>query len=418
MSMPPTSDADVAQALDASAGPEPEDALETHARIGEAPVLLVVRGLTAMFLVVGLVIAAHFYIGHRVLDASGLPPGLVAGLWVAMWGAFASIFVGFLSGRLLPRAVALVPTWVGFLWIGAFGLLLVTTLASDALVAALSLVLERRPEWARAQAFAIPGVVLPVMLFGFARARGTPRVEKLSVPIRGLGKELDGFRIVQLTDVHIGQTLHRRHLQRIVDQVNALAPDAVAVTGDLVDGSPRRIAHELLPLAELSAAHGVYFVTGNHEYYHGGPAWERHVSRLGLTVLHNSHRVVEKGSARLVIGGVPDLEAGNFLPEHAPDAAKAFAGSPEGAPRVLLAHQPRFARRAQGLGVQLQLSGHTHGGQIFPFMFFVRLQQPVIKGFHTLWGVPVYTSKGTGYWGPPVRVGSSCEVTEITLRAV
>jgi predicted MPP superfamily phosphohydrolase len=141
------------------------------------------------------------------------------------------------------------------------------------------------------------------------------------------------------------------------------------------------------------------------------------VAKLGLTVLHNSHRVVEVGAAKLVIGGVPDLEAGNFLPAHAPDAQRAFAGSPQGAPRVLLAHQPRFAKRAQGLGVQLQLSGHTHGGQIFPFMFFVRLQQPVIAGFHILWGVPTYTSKGTGYWGPPVRVGTSCEVTEITLRA-
>ena len=177
------------------------------------------------------------------------------------------------------------------------------------------------------------------------------------------------------------------------------------------------MAHDLEPLADIKGKHGVYFVTGNHEYYHGGPAWERHVAKLGLTVLHNEHRVVEVGSARLVIGGVPDLEAGNFLPDHAPDAARAFAGSPEGAPRILLAHQPRFAKRAQNLGIQLQLSGHTHGGQIFPFMFFVLLQQPVISGFRVLWGVPVYTSKGTGYWGPPVRVGTSCEVTEITLRA-
>jgi predicted MPP superfamily phosphohydrolase len=310
-----------------------------------------------------------------------------------------------------------VPTWVGFVWMGAFGLLLVTALATDALVGLLALVLERRPEWTQVQAWAIPLVVSPVLLLGVRAARGTPRVEKLTVPIKGLGKELDGFRIVQITDIHIGETLHRRHLQRIVDQVNALSPDAVAVTGDLVDGTPRRLEHDIAPLGELKGKHGVYFVTGNHEYYHGGPAWERHVAKLGLTVLHNSHRVVEVGAAKLLIGGVPDLEAGNVLPAHAPDAQRAFAGSPQGAPRVLLAHQPRFAKRAQGLGVQLQLSGHTHGGQIFPFMFFVRLQQPVIAGFHILWGVPTYTSKGTGYWGPPVRVGTSCEVTEITLRS-
>jgi uncharacterized protein len=391
---------------------------ETHAGIGDFPVLLIVRGLTALVFVVALVIGAHYYLGQRIFEGSGLPGPIISALWVAMWGAFLSILVAAIGGRFLPRRLVLVPTWVGFLWMGAFGLLLVTALASDVLVGALSLVLERQPHWVQVQAWAIPVVVGPALLLGVRAARGTPRVERLTVPIRGLGKELDGFRIVQITDIHIGETLHRRHLQRIVDQVNALAPDAVAVTGDLVDGTPRHLGEDIEPLGELKGKHGVYFVTGNHEYYHGGPAWERHVAKLGLTVLHNSHRVVEVGGAKLVIGGVPDLEAGNFLPEHAPDAGKAFAGAPQGAPRVLLAHQPRFAKKAQGHEVQLQLSGHTHGGQIFPFMFFVRLQQPVISGFHTLWGVPVYTSKGTGYWGPPVRVGTSCEVTEITLRAV
>jgi uncharacterized protein len=399
-------------------GPEADAAApETHAGLGEVPVLLIIRGIGALLFVISLVVGAHFYLGVRMFDASGLPAPIVSALWVAMWGAFLSILVGGIGGRFLPRRLTLVPTWVGFLWMGAFGLLLVTALASDVLVALLSLVLERKPEWRQLQALAIPLLVGPVFLLGVRAARGTPRVEKLTVPVKGLGPELDGFRIVQITDIHIGETLRREHLERIVRVVNGLNADAVAVTGDLVDGTPRRLTHDIAPLADLKGKHGVYFVTGNHEYYHGGPAWERHVAKLGLTVLHNEHRVVEAGASKLVIGGVPDLEAGNFLPDHAPDAKKAFEGAPEKAPRVLLAHQPRFARKAQGLDIQLQLSGHTHGGQIFPFMYFVRLQQPVIKGFRVLWGVPVYTSKGTGYWGPPVRVGTSCEVTEITLRA-
>jgi predicted MPP superfamily phosphohydrolase len=161
----------------------------------------------------------------------------------------------------------------------------------------------------------------------------------------------------------------------------------------------------------------VYFVTGNHEYYSGGASWEAEVARRGLTVLHNAHRVVERGGAKLVIAGVTDLEGARFSPAHAPDLDAALRGTPEGAPRILLAHQPRFARHAQGKGIALQLSGHTHGGQIFPFMAFVRLQQPVVAGLKALWGVPTYTNRGTGYWGPPFRVGPSGEVTEVTLRA-
>jgi len=159
----------------------------------------------------------------------------------------------------------------------------------------------------------------------------------------------------------------------------------------------------------------VFFVTGNHEYYSGGAAWEAEARALNMTVLHNEHRVIEQNGAQLIIGGVTDLEGARFSPSHAPRSDLAFAGAPAGAPRVLLAHQPRFAEVAAAEKVSLMLSGHTHGGQIFPFMFFVKLQQPVIGGFATLWGVPTYTSNGTGYWGPPFRIGPRGEVTEVTL---
>jgi uncharacterized protein len=243
-----------------------------------------------------------------------------------------------------------------------------------------------------------------------------PQVKRVTVAIPNLPSRFEGFRIAQITDVHIGETLTRSFAAHVTRTVNSLNADAVAVTGDMIDGSVAKLRDEVEPLAGLRGTHGVFYVTGNHEYYHGGSSWQAEARRLGMRVLHNEHVVIERDGQQLVIGGVPDVEGGRFSAQHEPDAAATFAGAPEGAPRILLAHQPRFARRVGDTRVDLMLSGHTHGGQIFPFMVFVKLQQPVIAGFKVLWGVPTYTSNGTGYWGPPFRIGPRGEVTEVTLK--
>ncbi|MFP2910296.1 metallophosphoesterase, partial [Pyxidicoccus sp. 3LFB2] len=251
----------------------------------------------------------------------------------------------------------------------------------------------------------------------FVTARGRARVERLTVPVAGLGPGLSGLKVVQISDIHIGLTLDGRWLRRVVEQVNALKPDIVAVTGDLVDGFVEALRDEVKPLADLRAPLGVFYVTGNHEYYNDGPAWAAEVARLGLTVLQNEHRVVERGGARLTVAGVTDHDAGHVHPAHASRPDVALHGAPSGVPRLLLAHQPRSAldvARA-GVAVDLQLSGHTHGGQVFPFMFFVKLQQPVVRGLATIAGVRVYTHRGTGYWGPPMRLGPAPEIAELTL---
>jgi predicted MPP superfamily phosphohydrolase len=382
------------------------------------PVLQAVLFLT---IVVGLWSALHLYLWRRVVTPLELSPrGLRVARAVVAVGA-ALVPLVFVGNRWVGLALWAQPgLWLGYLYAGLVGIALPLLWMRDlALLAArpLGLDLERRKVLLRVTNTAVGGVSAALGGYGVWAARHGPEIVEVTVPVPNLPEAFEGYRIAQITDVHVGLTITGPFIEPIVAAVNGLKPDLIAVTGDLIDGSVELLRAHVAPLASLKAPDGVYFVTGNHEYYHGGPAWERHVAKLGLTVLHNEHRVVEAGASKLVIGGVPDLEAGNFLPDHAPDAKKAFEGAPEKAPRVLLAHQPRFARKAQGLDIQLQLSGHTHGGQIFPFMYFVRLQQPVIKGFRVLWGVPVYTSKGTGYWGPPVRVGTSCEVTEITLRA-
>ena len=217
---------------------------------------------------------------------------------------------------------------------------------------------------------------------------------------------LHGFTIAQITDLHVGATIKCAYVDAVVDAVNALEADLIAVTGDLVDGSVHELASHTAPLARLSARHGAYFVTGNHEYYSGAAAWTTELRRLGLTVLENEHVVVRHETADVIVAGVTDFGAHHYDPAQRSDPAVAVAGAPKDAGvSVLLAHQPRSAFAAEKAGFDLQLSGHTHGGQFFPWNFFVRLQQPFTAGLRRLGALWDYTSRGTGYWGPPKAAG-------------
>jgi len=380
------------------------------------PLALVLRMVGGLSLAVGLILGLHSYIGARLIDGLHLQAGASAAGWALLWTLFGSIFLGFLGGRVLPRPAAKMFQWLGFVWMGAFGVLLSLLAVTDAALFVLGLVTPAQPEWAAWRSLAVLGALVPALAWGLVAARA-PKVKRVSVDIPGLHPDLDGFTLVQLSDVHIGETLDRRFSEALVKLVNPLGADAVVMTGDMVDGSVERLREEVAPLAQLESRHGTFWVTGNHEYYSGAEQWMAEVERLGMTVLHNEHRVLSRGGGQLVLGGVPDVQGTSFSPSHRPDVHQAFHGAPE-APRVLLAHQPRFARAAAGAKVALMLSGHTHAGQIFPFNLFVRLQQPVVAGFHHIEGVPTYTSAGTGYWGPPLRIGTRGEVTLLTLRAV
>jgi hypothetical protein len=387
--------------------------------LSQIPIGLVIRGLVAMLFAVSLVGGLHGYIGLRLVADPNLGQPWTALGWTALALLFFSIPLGFIASRRQPTLLNRALYWTSMLWLGSFGLLLPTVLVAD-LISGVWPLLGTAPEaltLARGKAVGVLAVVVPALAFAFLTARGRARVERLKIPVAKLGPGLNGVRVVQISDIHIGPTLDRHFMRRVVEQVNALQPDIIAVTGDLVDGSVRTLREEVKPLSELRAPLGVFYVTGNHEYYHGGAAWAAEVSSLGLTVLQNEHRVVERSGARLVVAGVTDHEGGRMDPAHACRPDLALKGAPEGVPRVLLAHQPRTAFLAKDLGVDLQLSGHTHGGQLFPFMFFVKLQQPVIRGLAHIAGVRVYTSRGTGYWGPPLRLGPAPEITELTLVA-
>lgn len=251
---------------------------------------------------------------------------------------------------------------------------------------------------------------------GVVEARRQAKVEEVVVPVEGLADELDGFRIAQISDLHASATIKRPFIERVVAQVNALEPDLVAVTGDIADAYVPQRGADLAVLGDMRSKHGSYYVTGNHEYYWDGPGWIQHMRESGLRPLINEHVVIEHQGAPLVIGGVTDYRAGTILPDHASDPHKAIEGAPSGVFKILLAHQPRSIFEASKAGFDLQLSGHTHGGQFVPWNFVVWLAQPFTTGLHVYEKMKIYVSRGTGYWGPPVRTGIPPEITLLTLK--
>ncbi len=253
--------------------------------------------------------------------------------------------------------------------------------------------------------------------FGIAEARKIPDIKEVDIPLADLPPELDGFRIVQITDIHVSPTIKRPFVNGVVQRVNALDADVVALTGDLVDGSVQRLSGDVEPLAEVRARYGRFFVTGNHEYYSGVERWTEKVKSLGFDVLINEHRLLTPGRGKILLAGVTDFRAGARKPGHRSDPFKALAGAPAADVKILLAHQPKSVFAAGKAGFDLQISGHTHGGQFFPWNMVVPLAQPFVAGLHRHRGMQIYVSRGTGYWGPPLRLGSPSEITLIRLRS-
>jgi hypothetical protein len=363
----------------------------------------------------------HAYVGWRLIPALGFAPGLqslLLGLLVASWLLMP---MALLARRIRRQPLSDRLAWAGLLLMGLFSSLFVLTLLRDVLLLlawALSFALTVPGGLVPVSAAAVPALAALLTLWGLVNARRTAQVVRVDVPITDLPAALQGFSIAQISDVHVGPTIKRGYLQAIVERINALGADMVAVTGDLVDGSVQHLAHHVAPLAALKSRHGTFFVTGNHEYYSGAPAWVDELRRLGLRVLMNEHVLLQHGEAALALAGVADYSAHHFEATHRSDPQAAIAGAPEHARvRVLLAHQPRSAAAAAQAGFHLQLSGHTHGGQFLPWNWFVRLQQPFTAGLNRWQGLWVYTSRGTGYWGPPKRLGAPSEITHLRLVA-
>ncbi len=342
--------------------------------------------------------SAHYYVWLRFVAAARLPPPWNALATIAIVTLAPSLPVAAMVLRRLPRATAKPYVWLAYTWFGLAVYLLVAAAVTHLVCA----VIGGDP---RTAAIAGVGAAAATVIYGIVNVAMGPIVRRVRVPLAKLPASAAGYTIVQLTDVHIGPILGDRFAAKVVAKVNALAPDLIVITGDLVDGRLDELRPHVEPLRDLTARDGVYAVTGNHEYYWNAGAWLEHLRSFGIGILRNQHVTIREA---FELAGVDDSSATEDVP-------RALAGRDPALPVVLLAHHPRTIARAVAAGVDLQLSGHTHGGQLLPLGWLSRLFEPHVAGLARFGATWLYVSEGTGFWGPPMRVGTSSEITLLTL---
>jgi predicted MPP superfamily phosphohydrolase len=388
--------------------------------------------LVVIFIACAIIGGLHYYLWARLVrdtQLCGSTRYLAAGIIVGL--ACTTVASPF-AMRVFP-GLGRVLVWPGSLWLGIM-FILVSTLGVGDLLRLLAGLLgrawahnavivdqSRRAFNARLLAGAALAATTGLTTSAIRATRGRVAVKRVEIVLDRLPAGADGMRIVQLCDLHVGGLLGKDFVAEVVRTSNELAADVIAIVGDLVDGSIERLRPAIAPIAHLRARHGTFFVTGNHEYYSssGARAWMDELDRMGLRVLRNQRVAVGTAEVGFDIAGVPDHSATRHSGKDGPqeDVALALAGRDPRRAVVLLAHQPITIHVAARHGVDLQLSGHTHGGQIWPWGLAVRLQQPFIRGLHRLGDTQIYVSCGTGFWGPPMRLGAPAEITEIVLRA-
>lgn len=393
--------------------------------------------------VIGLWLGIHVYLGWSLLNPSRLKAPWRSLAWTGVL-SLAALGPATMTLTRWPGAPAWVEVlvWAGFIYMGFFSLILFMTVTRDLVFLVLRPWLKGgAPDAASAggAAAAVPtasaapdpsrrafltgvsnagilGASGALSALGYGEARREPAVVEVDVPVKGLPESLKGFRIVQISDIHVGPTIRRPFVETVVNKVNTLNADLVAITGDMIDGTVAERSPDVAPLASLKSRHGTFYVTGNHEYYWNAPGWVAKARALGMTPLINEHRLVEHpDGGRVVVAGVTDYREGARVPGQESSPPRAIEGAPDADFKLLLAHQPRSVFAAAGQGYDLQISGHTHGGQFAPWSFLVWLAQPFTAGLHRYKDMLIYVSRGTGYWGPPLRLAAPSEITLLKL---
>jgi uncharacterized protein len=380
------------------------------------------RIVVAILIATSILGGAHYYLWTRLVRDPALPePWSSIGRWVLT--LLALLIVASIALGRVHREVSSPIAWVVYTWLGLLFFLFFLWLTVD--VGRLIIAIwgrlassppedpERRLVIARWLSGLVGLAAVGLGGVGIANVVRGVGVKQVKVSLAKLPASASGYRIALISDVHVGPTIGRAFLEDVVRRINALEPDLIAIAGDLVDGSVKDLGPLVEPLRDLRAKDGVFFVTGNHEYYSGVDEWLAFLPTLGIRVLRNE-RVSIGGAEGFDLAGVEDLASRGFE-GHGPDLPGALQGRDTSRALVLLAHQPKAILEAAQHGVDLQLSGHTHGGQLFPWKYLVGLDQPYVAGLHNHEGAQVYVSCGTGYWGPPMRVGAPAEITHIEL---
>jgi predicted MPP superfamily phosphohydrolase len=386
--------------------------------VAQAPIRRSLRSLRRPAILVA-VLALLFGVPWWTLTfaATGWPTPVAVAITVifaAVMVAFPVFMVAGHGHRRLDWAARSGDTILGVIWV-----LFVWALLGNILRLALGLAGVDNPNRSRIVAGAVVFVSIVLLLWGYVEAMRLPRVKRLDVTIPRLGQGLDGTRVVLLTDTHYGPIDRAHWSLRVAQAVNELDADIVCHTGDIADGTVAQRREQAAPLGIIKARLAKTYVTGNHEYFGEAQGWLDHMGELGWEPLHNRHVIVERGGDRLVLAGIDDRTAASSgNPGHRADPEASLSGADADLPVLLLAHQPKQVEQAAAFGVDLQISGHTHGGQIWPFHFLVRTDQPTVHGLSRHGDkTQLYTSRGTGFWGPPFRVFAPSEISVITLRS-
>lgn len=392
-----------------------------------------------MWFIIVLTIATllTLYIGLRLIN-----PAPLARRWkLACWGLVALLLFGQRLTWVLRRddrggLFFNGLDWVGFTFLGLVSFVVVLMLVRDfpvlvrrtmSLLETIFVKRSKRPYFIEpnhdrrrfllnATNTGILAVSVPVSAYAIFVARSKPTVVHNELPVAGLPQGLDGFTIAQISDTHVGPTIRGDWMQMVVDEVNTLGADMIVHTGDMVDGSVDDLNGAIRPMADLNAPHGVWMCTGNHEYYSGVEQWVAEARRLGVTPLNNENRLIDTGQGKILLAGVTDYRSGRVYPPHQSSPSQAKANAQAHDVSILLAHQPRSVFDASKARFDIQLSGHTHGGQYFPWTMAIQFFQPYVRGLHLHENTLLYVNVGTGYWGPPMRLGAKPEITLHTLK--
>lgn len=384
-----------------------------------------------MFIVIlGVVLALmHLYLWKRLVKDTTRPGRARWILTAGLLGMAGLLIAALFLPRMIGSADAGWYAWPGYVWFGVAAYLLLILLMLEPVRLALrrwvrgkpeatpedSIELSRRLFLARAGAVAAGAASVGLVGVGTATALGPPDLLRVPVRLRNLDSAFHGFRIAVVSDIHLGPLAGRAHTERIVGMINETAPDLVAIVGDVVDGAVDELGSAAAPLRDLAAREGSFLVTGNHEYFVDDTlGWLREMERLGIHPLRNENTLIRRGDAVVNLAGVNDLAGERH--SDGPDFDRALSGLTPAGPTVLLAHQPVLVEKAVARGVDLQLSGHTHGGQMWPFHYLVRAVQPSLSGLSAVEGTQLYVTRGAGFWGPPVRIGARPDITVLSLE--
>ena len=383
-----------------------------------------------MFFIVALTVflLMHGYVGWRIIPTFNLSP-------ISSFVAYAiTFFLGFLP--LLPIILRINGyesklidkiSLIGYTSLGFFTLSFTFLLFKDFLFQLVSFINNifndqqivdesKRDFIKKSVSIGIIGLTGSATAYGFYKARKGPHVIKENIFLKNLPSEFENYKIAQISDLHVGPTIKRPYVEKVFDTIANVNPDMLAVTGDLVDGSVENLRSDLEPFKDMIARDGTFFVTGNHEYYSGVDRWLDETDRLGMTNLINSKTIIERQGSEICIAGITDFRAHQIKKSHRSNPKSALNNVRKNVPKIVLAHQPNSIFSVHDAGADLQLSGHTHGGQFVPFNFPTKLANAYLSGLYNHEGTQIYVNRGTGYWGPPLRLGIPSEVTEITLK--